>query len=1677
MPSSIENKVVSIKFDNASFASKIAGTLKGLDKLKGSLAMPDAGKGLSDVSKAAGSFNMGAMSASVDGVSAKFLALSTIAITALSKITSKALDTAGDLVKMFTITPITEGFAEYELKMGAIQTIMAGSGESLEVVNGHLEDLNRYSDETIYSFADMTQNIGKFTNAGVGLEQSVNAIKGVANVAAISGANAQQASAAMYNFAQALSAGSVKLIDWKSIENAGLATEGFKTQLLDSAVAAGTLTGGVDGMYQTLAGTPLTATKGFNEALTEQFLTTDVLVGTLEEYADASTEIGAAATAAASDVKTFSQLMDTLKEAAGSGWAASSEIVFGDFNEAKVLFTTLSDALGGLIGDSAEARNKVLQDWKDLGGRDLLIQGLTDAVKGLSTIIAPIKDAFREMFPRKTGADLYSLTERFAAFTKRIAVTGGTADKIKRIFKGFFAILAIGKEIVVQVFNVFKKFFGLFNLGQSGSILSFFAKLGDGVVALKENLVDGGGIATFFDKVSKSIAKFVKATKNFIAGPFVDKIIEFKDAIVGLVEGIDFSPITNFFDRVKNFDLGNITSSLGDFGSTLGGIGSAIGGAGSDAGGLLKAGGSKAVDGATKSFEGLRSVWEGLGKVLNKIGEGFSKFMFHLKGALGVTGSFVDAIKDELSKIGGALGDVLTTGSFEPVLKVIGAGLFGGLLVLIRNFLKNGISLDFGGGFMDEAKKSLKGVTGVLTAMQTNIKADTLMKIAIALGVLTASIVVLSFIDADQLAKAMTAITVGFAQLATAMAVLEKISTGPKAAANLALVAGGLILLGGALLIFGLATKLMSTMDWGELSRGMTGLTILLGVMISQVNVLDTQKGGLIKAGIGITGIAIGLLIMAAALKLMATMGWEEMARGLTAITVSLGLIIGTMRGLGDHTQLIKVGIGIGAIAVGLLLLAVAIKIFSTFDIEEVARGLGGIGASLAVMIYAMNRANEKKMLGLGAAILLVSAGMVLMAKAVSVMAELGWMEMIRGVTGIGVVLLVLAIAMNAMKASIGGAVAMFLVSKGLDRLAGALDAFATVPLEGIGKGLLAMVGIFGILTAAGYVLAPVAVVLAVVGAGIFLLGAGFALAGTGALQFARALQIFSKVGGAAIKGFMKFLDALLEKLPAMAKAAGEAVGLFAIAWVSSWPTLLKIVGELLEQLLDLIIKLTPKAVTAIIGLIDGLLTAIITLTPKIVEAGYTILLALLGGLRDNIEEIATLGAEIIVKFLGVLTDNIEDLVTAGVELLAAFISGVADNLDDIAEPVGELIVAFIEAVASLADDIIAAGFQALKKFLLGFSENLGVIIDTVGQVIKQFGEDVVSFVDDLLETGVYVLTQLLLGIASAVGDILATISLVIDQIGDDFASSGIVSSLLGFGLKILNEIMQGMVDAVGDILDYLTQIVEQIATDMVTFVTRLGEIGVQMLTDILDGMLGNVILLANKLGQMMVDFLVALREAVDLYAPQIRAEGVRLGWAIVDGMTLGLADKAAGFISDAGDLAWDAFKAIAAPWDSDSPSKSMIKLGKAINQGLVIGLNDDSKTQKSAANLGNSTFGVLQKALSQIPDALENMDDLNPTITPVLDLTGVQKDAKALNGMFPNSMLSAANALNQASLISYTYETDRASAAEDSGASTPTEVSFEQNIYSPTALSTNDIYRGTRGQIVLAKEELSIPS
>ena len=459
MSNTIDQRVVEMRFDNKQFESGVSTTMSTLDKLKQKLNLTGASKGLDGLNAAAKKVNMTGLGGAVDTVSAKFSALQVMGVTALANITNSAVNAGKRIVKSLTVDPIMSGFSEYETKMGSIQTILANTehqGTTMDQVTAALDELNHYADKTIYNFQEMTRNIGTFTAAGVDLDTSVRSIQGIANLAAVSGSTSQQASTAMYQLSQALATGTVKLMDWNSVVNAGMGGKVFQNALIQTAA----MLDGAAANVEEWQAKNIDAYGSFRDSLTQgEWLTSEVLTKTLEQFTmaaetgskeweafkqslmdDGYTEVQAesilkmanTATDAATKVKTFTQLMDTLKESAQSGWAQTWETIIGDFEEAKEFFTGLSDMFGGIIGDSAERRNNLLE-----GALGSSWEKLTNKISDAG-VEAETFDKAIEKIVGKSKLD--KLVEEFGSIEKAAKAGKISSDDLKK------AIASIGGE-------------------------------------------------------------------------------------------------------------------------------------------------------------------------------------------------------------------------------------------------------------------------------------------------------------------------------------------------------------------------------------------------------------------------------------------------------------------------------------------------------------------------------------------------------------------------------------------------------------------------------------------------------------------------------------------------------------------------------------------------------------------------------------------------------------------------------------------------------------------------------------------------------------------------------------------------------------------------------------------------------------------------------------------------------------------------------------------------------------------------------------------------------------------------------------------------------------------------------------------------------------------------------
>ena len=473
--SNIDRRVVEMAFDNAQFERDMKTTVKSLfnfEKQLNSIESSDKTfsgltKGLETLKNNVKGFSLDTVSNAFEKTKVTISHWEVAAIAAISNVVNSAVNATRSMIRSLTSEPVKQGFEEYELKMNSIQTMLLGSqaidpSVNLEKVNKTLEELNDYADKTIYSFSDMTENVGKFINAGIKLDDAKAAIMGISNWAAVAGANSQQASHAMYNLSQALATGYVQRIDWKSIENAQMNNVEFMREALSIAQEVGTVAKEGNeyiALTQNNQGSKMKEAvniqRMFNQGLEYQWLTTEVLTKTLQKYSDETTELGKKATDAATHVKTLSQLLDTLREAVGSGWAQTWEIIFGDFEESKSLWTSLNNVVGGFLNEQAQARNKMLKEWVKMGGRSTLLENLKNGFENILKIIKPIKEAFHELFPPMTANKLLSITRSMSSFMSKLDIGNERIEKIKTGFKGLFSILSILKNAITSFVRTF----------------------------------------------------------------------------------------------------------------------------------------------------------------------------------------------------------------------------------------------------------------------------------------------------------------------------------------------------------------------------------------------------------------------------------------------------------------------------------------------------------------------------------------------------------------------------------------------------------------------------------------------------------------------------------------------------------------------------------------------------------------------------------------------------------------------------------------------------------------------------------------------------------------------------------------------------------------------------------------------------------------------------------------------------------------------------------------------------------------------------------------------------------------------------------------------------------------------------------------------------------------------
>lgn len=1306
--SSVDNRIVNMQFNNAGFESGVKTTLNSLKNLNESLKMKNASQGLNEVDKSLRNLGGNSLSGISDGVAtvtAKFSALGVIATTALVNITNTAMNAGKNLAKSFTIDPILDGFGEYELKMNSIQTILTNTekhGTNLKQVNAALNELNEYSDKTIYNFAQMTDNIGKATAAGLTLKDSITFVKGMSNAAAGFGVDATRMAGATYQMTQALSAGVIKLMDWKSLEQAGMGGQRMQDEMIAAAEGMGIF---VD------------KSKPFRESLNDGWLTSEVFIAAMNKMANDPSLL-----AAAQNVTSFTKLLGTMKEQIGSGWAQSFEYIFGNKDQSTKLWTDISNAFGELVSKSAEARNEVLKFWNETGGRDAVIKGLENIIGSLGKALGAVGKAWKEVFPSITGKQLVALSKSFKDLTEKFKMSDKTAKMIKDTFKGLFSILNIGKEAVVSFIKAF---------APAGSI---FATLGSGILKITSAI---GGLFTSINnsiKASGIFDKFVTGVNNGIKsiGNFFTDAIKGIENFFAALSSLNFKPIFDFIGSVgsgvgdgisKVFEgIGKTIGSI-NFNTIFGVIGTLAAGKGL---GTIKSIATSVKD----SFESLSDVTESAGKigsVLDGVKESLESYQNSLNAGI-------------LLKIAGAIGILaLSLGMLSDLDE---QGLQNGLTGITMLFIE--LVAGMAALLKVASKTTIKGFFSISTALVT---------FSIGIGILAMAMKNISGIEWDKAAIGLGSIAAMIAMMVKVTKTIERKSDGMiKAAAALVIFASSIKILAGAV-------KTLSSIDVEGLVKGLSGVAVLMAEMSLFVKYTDLSELSF-KNAVGLIALATSLNIMATAVDKFSSIDTDSIIQGLLGVGAALGGMSAFISLTKKADKVMSTSLGMIALATSLHIMAAAVKSFADMEWADIEKGMVALIGGLGVLGGALNLIPSTKVVSSAASIVLMSGAIVILSGALRILSNMSFEKLSGGVQILAAALLVLGTAMTFMSKTVAGAAAMVIMSGALALLVPQFIALSKLNLTQMQIGIIGLAGVFLVLGGAGMALAPLLPALAGLAGVVALLGLACTAAGLGVAMFAAGLGTLAAVGAGGGLALIEILRQIINLLPSLGQKLAEAFTNFIVQLGSGVPLMVEGFGQIISGILQAFTEAIPKIANAATDLVVAICNTIADAVPQLVTAGVNMILALLDGISSNIERLTTQAIDIIVKFVNTIAANTGRIIQAGINLAISLINGLANGIRNNSGAVTaaclNLISACIGAIGGAIGQFLSKGMEAAGKLVSGIKNGIGKCLSAGRELVQNAINGAKEKIGDMITVGTNLVKGLTQGIKNAASGVIS---------------------------------------------------------------------------------------------------------------------------------------------------------------------------------------------------------------------------------------------------------------------------------------------------------------------------------
>lgn len=1478
----IDQRVVEMGFDNARFEKNVHTSISTLDKLKAALNLDGATKGISNIESAFNKLNLGNVSSAVDKIAERFSAMGIIGMRVLENLTDKAMELGKKLMDFAVLEPMSAGWTKYADKTTAVQTIMAATqdtweesarslgfvGDQMEFVNSQMDKLNWFTDETSYNFVDMVSNIGKFTSNQIPLEQAVTAMQGIANWAAVSGQNAGSASRAMYNLAQAIGVGSVKLMDWRSIENANMATAEFKQKVLEVAVAQGQLKEVSDGVYQTMKGTEVNI-KNFSQSLSEGWFTSDVLISTLDQYgavtdalykfseasgltateilelveankagqlseaelakvsettgmsledlktgisvlSSEAAEFGIKVFKAAQEAKTFQDAIDATKDAASTTWMKIYENIFGDYEKARHIWTGFANFLYDELVGPLERLVDISEMLGNLSAVERLASSFMDVltyIRGdgeeVLGVLGNIRAGFEEIFEPLDDTEIYAMLggaiSAIREFSMGLEVTSEQAERLQSIGR----LLGNALEYVMNsVKNLWSATEPLRN--SIGDISGKIQTIIDRFLQLHSSFDTSGVSGGILASVCQTLADVLGTLSDHLDSPTV--------AVEKLVNA--FHGLQNILSFIGN-TFANLFSSMKPIGDALINVGTAIAELVVDVFGL-----ASNMDTAGASSEAFSTICQGLADFINMLAdairkvdvdnlkEKFSSLSSIIQSVDGFLKGFVDGLRNFASTIKGAVGTAIdwvkdkfaTLKESFDFGKIFTGGLGVGVLTLIATKIASAVKfikepLETLADLKKKLGGVLDGIKSALSTFQQGIKVDSIKKIATAILMLAAALLILGFVDYENAINGIAIIGTALGALLMSMEKIGKMDMGalPKMAGVLIALAAALLLvavamgvMAGALAAFSLVAKMDSA--WKGFALMISTLAASVLILAGAAKYLEGMAGEVLAVAVALAIVAATMLVLAAALAAFtlvakmdgALLGFAAM---LGTVAVALGALVIAVKVLDAQTPMMLAAAG------ALLIAAAAIAVMAV-----------SLGALMAVIKLVGETAALEALISLGALLIVVTAALLLLANAGpmvlagagSLLVAAAALLVLAAAVGVAAVaMLILGPALTAFGAGIknfvvdiGEAIAGFFtsISEMLPTLGNGIKELVVSIAEGIGESVAALgSGIGEAVSALG---TGIGEAVAALGDGV-----GDAIAGV-AQGIADAIADLIASIGEGIGQGLSAISTGLSDISTGISDFGESVrGLSGISWTATAVG----IGELALALK----KLNKKDLA---GNLDGLASSfqamITTITTSLGDAasqtesgGQQLIQSMIDGMNSKDGDVRTSVTALMTTGKNAIEATYGDWQNDGSQLIIVVIAGMQAQNGALSSAATEISNSGSSAVMSTQGTWEYAGQMLGQGLANGLWSMLGEVQSAASALANAAAEGVESTAQIASPSKVATWEGeqygegMVVGLKNKIGDVKSTTSLMISGLNKTLTNArGRISSILESG-------------------------------------------------------------------------------------------------------------------------------------------------------------------------------------------------------------------------------------------------------------------------------------------------------